>query len=218
MVIFNEMHFNCVALFIFDQSSAHVSLGTDALRAFNMNKSNGGGQRKQKDTIIPMNNPCAEFRGKPQKMTTMAGEAKGLKQTLEERGFNTQGIHTKCSLVCPIENTSCCMARLLSKQDDFNLQESLLKQKIKAKGHLYVFLSKFHCELNPIEMVCFFLHHISCHVNYIQYWGWCKYRYREVYKKRFQKAKRAVHKCLDACPVDVIHCFFNRSWRFMDAY
>jgi hypothetical protein len=48
------------------------------------------------------------------------------------------------------------MAHLLSKQDDFRLQESLLEQKIKARGHLCVFLPKFHCELNPIEMVCFF--------------------------------------------------------------
>jgi len=49
------------------------------------------------------------------------------------------------------------MARLLSKQDDFRLQESLLEQKIKGKGHVCVFLPKFHCELNPIEMVCCFL-------------------------------------------------------------
>jgi hypothetical protein len=168
IAIFNEAHSNCVVLFIFNQSSVHVLLETDARHAFDINKSNGGGQRKQKDTIILMNNPCAEFWGKPQKMTTMAGEAKGLKQMLEEWGFNTQGMHTKCcSPVCPIENTSCCMAHLLSKQDDFYLQESLLEQKIKAKGHLCVFLPKFHCELNLIEMVCFFLHHIYCHVNYV---------------------------------------------------
>lgn len=156
MVIFEEAHPDCVALFIFDQSSAHASLEPDALRAFNMNKSNGGGQRKQKNTVIPMNNPCAEFHGKPQRMTTAAGEAKGLKQTLEERGFDVHGLHAKCSPVCRIENTRCCMAHLLSKQDDFRLQESLLEQKIKAKGHLCVFLPKFHCELNPIEMICSF--------------------------------------------------------------
>ena len=155
LVIFEEAHLGCVALFIFDQSSAHASLGPDALRAFDMNKTNGGRQRKQKDTVIPMNNPSVEHRGKPQKMTTDAGEAKGLKQVLEERGFDIAGIpaKAKCSPVCPIENNGCCMARLLSKQDDFRLQESLLEQKIKAKGHICMFLPKFHCELNPIEMV-----------------------------------------------------------------
>jgi len=40
---------------------------------------------------------------------------------------------------------------LLSKQDDFHFQKSLLEQKLKAKGHMCVFLPKFHCELNFIE-------------------------------------------------------------------
>ncbi|KZT68737.1 hypothetical protein DAEQUDRAFT_745617 [Daedalea quercina L-15889] len=200
--IFEEAHPNCTALFIFDQSSAHASLGPDTLRAFDMNKSNGGKQRKQKDTIIPMNNPVAEPRGKVQKMTTENGEAKGLKQTLEEQGFNVAGMKAKCSPVCPFENDNCCMARLLSKQDDFHYQESLLEHKIKARSHLCIFLPKFHCELNPIEM----------------YWGWCKYRYHEVYKAKFEDAKRVALECLNACPVEVIQRFFNRSWRFMDAY
>ena len=37
-----------------------------------------------------------------------------------------------------------------------------------------------------------------------QYWGWCKHRYREIFKERFDEAKKAVHQCLDACPVNVI--------------
>ena len=160
--IFEEAHPDCVGVFLFDHSSAHASLGPDALCAFDMNKSNGGKQRKQKDTIIPMNNPDIECRGKPQKMTTEAGEAKGLQQTLEERGFRVRGMRVKCAPICPFENNDCCMARLLSKQDDFRNQESLLEQKIKARGHLCVFLPKFHCELNPIEMVC--LNHFYSHV------------------------------------------------------
>jgi hypothetical protein len=152
--IFEEAHADCVALFLFDHSSAHASFGPDALRAFDMNKSNGGKKKPRKDTIIPMNNPTVECRGKIQKMTTEAGEAKGLQQTLEERGFNVRGMRAKCSPVCPFENNDCCMARLLSKQDDFQNQISLLEQNIRARGHICVFLPKFHCELNPIEMVC----------------------------------------------------------------
>jgi len=34
----------------------------------------------------------------------------------------------------------------------------------------------------------------------------------------FADAKSAALQCLDGCPVDVIRRFFNRSWRFMDAY
>jgi hypothetical protein len=164
MAIFEEVHPECVALFLFDHSSAHASLGPDALRAFDMNKSNGGKQRKQKDTVIPMNNPSVECRGKPQKMTTEAGMPKGLQQMLEERGFDIRGMRVKCSPVCPFENNNCCMARLLSKQDDFRLQISLLEQKIHACRHICVFLLKFHCELNPIEMVC-----LKCFYSHIIY-------------------------------------------------
>ena len=51
----------------------------------------------------------------------------------------------------------------------------------------------------------------------MQYWGWSKYRYRQVYKTRFE-AKKCACKCVDVCPIDVICRFFNQSWRFMDAY
>lgn len=154
--IFEEAHPGCRALFFFDQSSAHASLGPDALCAFDMNKSNGGKQRKQKDTVIPMNNPDPQYRGLPQRMKLDNGEPKGLQQTLEERGFDVTGMRAKCSPVCPIENEGCCMARLLSQQEDFRYQISLLEKTITDRGHLCVFLPKFHCELNPIEMVsCF---------------------------------------------------------------
>ena len=51
--IFDADHPRCQALFIFDQSSAHASLPPDALRAFTMNKPNGGAQQKQKNMVIP---------------------------------------------------------------------------------------------------------------------------------------------------------------------
>ena len=78
IAIFKEAHPDCVALFVFDQSSAHALLALDALHVFDMNKRNGGKQRKQRDTVIPMNNPNQELRRKLQKMTTESGKAKGL--------------------------------------------------------------------------------------------------------------------------------------------
>ena len=151
--IFNVSHPDCEALFIFDQSSAHASLGPDALQPFDMNKGNGGKQRKQIDTIIPDNNPTIAFRGKVQKMTTESGEAKGLQAVLEERGFDTQGIRAKCSPICPFENEKCCLARIFSRQEDVINQVSMLEELITKAGHHCIFLPKFHCELNPIEMV-----------------------------------------------------------------
>jgi len=130
--IFEEAHLGCHVLFIFNQSSAHASLGPDALCAFDMNRSNGGKQWKQKDTTIPMSNPEPHYRGLPQKMTLKNGEPKGLQRTLEERGFNVAGMRAKCSPVCPIENERCCIACLLSKQEDFRNQTSLLEWTITA--------------------------------------------------------------------------------------
>ena len=100
-----------------------------------------------------MSNPDPRYCGLMQKMTLDNGEQKGLQQTLQQCGFDIAGMRAKCSLVCPFENKGCCMARLLSRQEDFRNQVSLLEQTITARGHLCIFLPKFHCELNPIEMV-----------------------------------------------------------------
>lgn len=158
--IHNDLHPGVTALFIFDQSSAHASLAPGALRAFDMNKSNGGKQRKQNDTVIPDTNPTPVQRGKVQKMTTAKGEAKGLHDVLVERGFDVSKLRAKCAPVCPLENTGCCMARLLSQQDDFLNQPSMLETVITEAGHECIFLPKFHCELNPIEMVSYFCYNI----------------------------------------------------------
>jgi hypothetical protein len=50
------------------------------------------------------------------------------------------------------------------------------------------------------------------------YWGWVKYRYHEEDKEKFEKAKQAVLKWLNACPDEVIRQFVNQVWRFVDAY
>ncbi|KAI9448581.1 hypothetical protein H4582DRAFT_1796117, partial [Lactarius indigo] len=129
--IFEAAHPNKQSLFIFDQSSAHASLPPDALRAFEMNKSDGGKQWHQCDTVIPQSNPVVEHCGKPQKMTLPDGKPKGLQRVLEERGFQVSHLRAKCSPVCPIENKNCCMARLLSQQDDFKNQPSMLRYGLK---------------------------------------------------------------------------------------
>lgn len=148
--IFDKAHPECQALFIFDQSSAHASLPPDTLKAFEMNKSNGG---KQQDTIIPESNLDAHYCGQPQSMTTESGEPKGLQCVLEECGFDCSNLKAKCFPVCSFESKNCCMARLLSQQDDFVNQISMVETLITETGHECLFLPKFHCELNSIEMV-----------------------------------------------------------------
>ena len=91
-------------------------------------------------------------------------------------------------------------------QDLFDLQTSLLQQKLETKGHKCIFLPKFHCKLNPIEMVYSFnLNHFHILANHCtQYWGWSKQHFRDVPKNWFDVAKRVAHESLDACPVGVI--------------
>jgi len=58
----------------------------------------------------------------------------------------------------PVSNW-CCIYHVLSLQKDFANEKPLLQQYVKKRGHVCIFLPKFHCELNPIEML----------------WGYAKY-------------------------------------------
>jgi hypothetical protein len=151
--IFETAHPGCQALFIFDQSSAYALLPLDALKAFEMNKSNGRKQWKQHNMVIPQSNPDPHYCGQQQSKTTGSGDAKGLKQVLNKRRFNTAKLRAKCTPVCPFESQNCCMAQFLSQQEDFTDQLSMIETLIKGAGHECIFLPKFHCKLNPIEMV-----------------------------------------------------------------
>jgi len=122
-----------------------------------MNKSNGGKQCKQCDTIIPQSNPDPCVQGQPQQMMTSSGQQKGWQAVLQECRFDVSHLKAKCAPVCPFESQNCCMARLLSQQEDFVNQESIVETLIKGAGHNCIFLLKFHCELNPIEMVSNYL-------------------------------------------------------------
>ncbi len=60
----------------------------------------------------------------------------------------------------------CCMYHILSLQSDFKNEKPLIHWYIEEHGHICLFLPKFHCELNPIEML----------------WGYAKYcEYKTVY-------------------------------------
>lgn len=104
---FEEAHPGCQALFIFDQLSAHAALPDDALKAFEMNKSDKSKQHHQKDTVISESNSDPQFHGKVQKITTDDGHQKELQTTLKEHGFDVTGMKAKCLPICPFENTNC---------------------------------------------------------------------------------------------------------------
>jgi hypothetical protein len=47
----------------------------------------------------------------------------------------------------------CCMHRVLVLQEDFRSEKPLIQSIIESAGHICIFLPRFHCELNPIEML-----------------------------------------------------------------
>ncbi|TDL14382.1 hypothetical protein BD410DRAFT_817185 [Rickenella mellea] len=100
------------------------------------------------------------------------------------------------------EDKWCCMKKVLSNQTDFIEEKPMIQLYLERRGHICVFFPKFHCELNAIEM----------------YWGFAKYRYREVSDGRFPTARTLVPQCLDICDTHTIRRFFRKCWRYMDAY
>ncbi|KAG1735073.1 uncharacterized protein EDB91DRAFT_1083817 [Suillus paluster] len=96
--IFEFLHPNKVAVFIFDCSSAHKGLAANALNVNNMNVKGGSKQSHLHDTIIPLNNPPPkpgqpDTRGMPRQMVylathpdpKLAGKPKGMKAVLQEQ-------------------------------------------------------------------------------------------------------------------------------------
>ncbi|OBZ66756.1 hypothetical protein A0H81_13220 [Grifola frondosa] len=96
----------------------------------------------------------------------------------------------------------CCLYRVVSLQEDFVNEKPMLQHYIESRGHICLFLPKFHCELNPIEML----------------WGYGKYRYRLAANGKFATARELVPQCLDMADTLTIRRFFRKTWRYMDAY
>ena len=72
----------------------------------------------------------------------------GMRMVLEERGIYTSGW------------TAERMRQELRTFDDFQNVKTISEEDIESRGHICVFLPKFHCELNPIERVW-------CHAQWV---------------------------------------------------
>ena len=119
-------------VWVFDQSSCHKAMASDALDVSKMNVNPGGKQPKMRDTV---------WGGKPQKMCFNLGIPKGMKQVLKERGINADSLNAEK------------MRAILRNHEDFQNEKPKLLHFLEAEGHSGIFLPKFHPELNPIERV-----------------------------------------------------------------
>jgi hypothetical protein len=73
-------------------------------------------------------------------------------QCVEEEMAADQTLDHPVQVLEPTDISSCCWSKIMSLQTDFINERPLLKEIIKDAGHFCLFLTKFHCELNPIEL------------------------------------------------------------------
>ena len=84
--------------------------------------------------------------------------AKAAGSDIEESEGSLDILELALSEPLPTSNW-CCMSHMLACQSDLWNEKPLIQHYIEEHGHICLFLPKFHCELNLIEMV----------------WGYAKY-------------------------------------------
>jgi hypothetical protein len=166
-------------VFIFDNTKTHTKRADDALSARRMPK-NTPSERKNWGVSVTEQDANGKIvydtNGKPQKVTRhmadacflngkpqslyfleghpRAGVFKGMARILEERGLIKESkLRAECKrFKCAPGQTACCVRQVLYNQPDFASVKSQLEIACKQRGFRVIFLPKFHCELNFIEM------------------------------------------------------------------
>ena len=217
--VFELIHPGDVCLAVFDCSSNHQAFSDDALVVSRMNVSPGGKQPIMRNTVFVH----AQQRHLPahqqiEIMQSMVfaddhpnypGKAKGMLAVAQERGLIAEGarIKQRCeacksTAVKDPTVTTCCLTRLLSLEPDFAGEKSAIQTLCEDRGHLCLFLPKFHCELNPIEC------------------AWCasKFTCRRECDYSFPHLKDRVPRSLDEIPIATVRRWFRLTDRFRDSY
>ena len=109
------------------------------------------------------------------------GTPKGMKMVLQERGIDVKGLNADS------------MREKLSEFEDFSSQTTILEELVCTKGHICLYLPKYHCELNPIER------------------NWChaKKVARQYVNGSIVQLQEVVPTSLDAVSVEMRNTFFR---------
>ena len=122
----------------------------------------------------------------------MRGEniAKGMKMVLEERGIST------------IRKNASWMRETLAVHPDFRDEKCLVAHLLVNKGHIPMFLPKFHLEMNPIERVWAHLkRYTRAHCNY-----------------SLQSLRKNIPLSYDSVTLENIHNHFRKVKHYMFGY
>lgn len=89
-----------------------------------------------------------------------------MAEILTERGHDVKGLNAECrNFKCNLTADGllrCCCCWILYEEPDLKNAKSILEEECKVRGFKVLFLPKFHCKLNPVEMC----------------WGRAKYYYQ----------------------------------------
>ena len=216
--MFDVVHPGEVAVLVFDNSSGHEKFPPDALRAANLGLKVGGkgqdivragwyvradGDRIVQHMVLQPDDDVPQFQGGaggggvPKEFAHLGdkwyvGKGKGVRQILWERGLWRDDLRLESA------------RDLLDAQPDFREAKSALQEMIEDRGHRCIFLPKFHCELNPIEMV----------------WGRMKKELRRICEYSFPALVRNAPTCLQAPTINggIVIKFCRRSREFFNVY
>ena len=145
MSIFEAKYPGAQGLFLFNNAPSHRKFASDALNVHSLNVWPGGKQAKLRDII---------WQGHPQCLTQPDGQPKGMRLVLEEHGIDTKGWTAKE------------MRAELALHEDFRNEKTVVEKVVEERGHICIFIPKFHCELNPIERVwCHAKKHVRANSN-----------------------------------------------------
>lgn len=145
------------ALIMVDNSQGHSAYAADALRVSLMNLGPGGANipLMQDGWFIRDGEKIIQSMLMPDNHPSDAGNAKGIKQALLERGLWRSGMLLLCRPKkgqsaeegkCHPESSNCYATRTLSLQPDFLEQKSLVQETIEELRHLCIFLPKYFIE------------------------------------------------------------------------
>ena len=132
----------------------------------------------------------AVWGGKPQAMVKDDGSAKGLRTILRERGIDTES--TKAD----------DMHTVLSFHKDFSVENAIVEEYLKGRGHQVYFLPKFHCELNAIERV----------------WAQAKVYCHAYTHFTISRLRQIVNPALDSLSMDLIRKFGRKARDYEHAH
>ena len=179
--IFGRKFPQVTGIFLFDNAPSHKKYPSDGLNAATMNVYPGGKQPVMRDTI---------WNGETQQMVQHDGTPKGMKLVLQERGVDVKGMNADK------------MRQKLNEFPDFANQPTILEELVRSRGHICLYLPKYHCELNPIERNW-------CHAKKIS---------RQYVNGTIVKLRSVIPTSLEAVTVEMMNKFFRTCRDYEMAY